>query len=98
MKRIVAYMLFLIFLCMLIPIIFTNRRIEKVNGELVENEEIKQEQPKEEYSYKQYGTIKLLHEKTNTVEEIKIDEYLYGVVSSEMPASFEIEALKALLK
>ena len=48
MKRIVAYMLFLIFLCMLIPIIFTNRRIEKVNGELVENEEIKQEQPKEE--------------------------------------------------
>ena len=95
MKRIVAYMLFLIFLCMLIPIIFTNRRIEKVNGELVENEEVKQEQPKEEYSYKQYGTIKLLHEKTNTVEEIKIDEYLYGVVSSEMPASFEIEALKA---
>ena len=95
MKRIVAYMLFLIFLCMLIPIIFTNRRIEKVNGELVENEEIKQEQPKEEYSYKQYGTIKLLHEKTDTVEEIKIDEYLYGVVSSEMPASFEIEALKA---
>ena len=51
MKRIVAYMLFLIFLCMLIPIIFTNRRIEKVNGELVENEEVKQEQPKEEYSY-----------------------------------------------
>ena len=95
MKRIVAYMLFLIFLCMLIPIIFTNRRIEKVNGKLVENEEVKQEQPKEEYSYKQYGTIKLLHEKTNTVEEIKIDEYLYGVVSSEMPASFEIEALKA---
>ena len=47
MKRIVAYMLFLIFLCMLIPIIFTNRRIEKVNGKLVENEEVKQEQPKD---------------------------------------------------
>ena len=47
MKRIVAYMLFLIFLCMLIPIIFTNRRIEKVNGELVENEEVKQEKTEE---------------------------------------------------
>ena len=47
MKRIVAYMLFLIFLCMLIPIIFTNRRIEKANGELVENEEVKQEQQKD---------------------------------------------------
>ena len=29
------------------------------------------------------------------MEEIKIDEYLYGVVSAEMPVSFEKEALKA---
>lgn len=95
MRKIVAYMLFLILLCMLIPIIFTNRKIETANGELVENVAVKQERHQGEYSYKQYGTIKLLHEKTNKVEEIKIDEYLYGVVSSEMPASFEIEALKA---
>lgn len=47
------------------------------------------------YDYKQYAIIKLLHAKTNTIEEIKLDDYLYGVVSSEMPASFEQEALKA---
>ena len=29
------------------------------------------------------------------IEQINIDEYLYSVVSSEMPASYEIEALKA---
>ena len=40
-------------------------------------------------------TIKLLHSETGQVEEVNLDEYLYGVVSSEMPASFELEALKA---
>ncbi len=47
------------------------------------------------YDYKNYNTIKLLHAKTNTIEEIPLDEYLYGVVSAEMPADFELEALKA---
>jgi len=47
------------------------------------------------YNYKIYNTIKLLHAKTNTVEEVGLDEYLYSVVSAEMPASFEKEALKA---
>ena len=50
---------------------------------------------KEEYDYEKYKTIKLLNSKTGQVEELNIDEYLYGVVSSEMPASFEVEALKA---
>ena len=39
--------------------------------------------------------IKLLHSQTGNIEELDLDEYLYGVVSSEMPAKFEIEALKA---
>lgn len=42
-----------------------------------------------------YNTIKLLHSNTGEVVELNIDEYLYGVVSSEMPANFELEALKA---
>ena len=39
--------------------------------------------------------IKLLHQKTGEVEEVAIDDYLCHVVSSEMPADYEIEALKA---
>lgn len=39
--------------------------------------------------------IKLLHSVSGEIEELNLEEYLYGVVSSEMPASFEIEALKA---
>ena len=59
----------------------------------VENNE--QATNEEQYDYQKYKTIKLLHTSTGQVEELNIDEYLYGVVSSEMPASFEIEALKA---
>lgn len=51
--------------------------------------------PTQQYDYQKYSTIKLLHSSTNEIEELNIDKYLYGVVSSEMPASFEMEALKA---
>ena len=40
-------------------------------------------------------TINLLHKKTGEVEQVNIDEYLCNVVSAEMPADYEIEALKA---
>ena len=49
----------------------------------------------EEYEYSKYGTIKLLHSKTGEVEDVSLDEYLVNVVSAEMPADFELEALKA---
>ncbi len=39
--------------------------------------------------------INCLDAKTNTVFEIDIEEYLVGVLAAEMPASYEIEALKA---
>lgn len=38
--------------------------------------------------------IRLLH-KDGTVEELSMQDYLWGVVAAEMPASFELEALKA---
>lgn len=39
--------------------------------------------------------IKLLHSKTGEIEEVKIENYLCHVVSAEMPADYQIEALKA---
>lgn len=47
------------------------------------------------YDYREYNTIKLLHAETGEIQELGLDEYLYGVVSAEMPVSYEIEALKA---
>lgn len=39
--------------------------------------------------------IKLYNTKEDKIEEIPLEEYICGVVASEMPASFHIEALKA---
>lgn len=59
-----------------------------------ENEKTKEVELKK-YNYKEHSTIKLLHAETAEIEELPLDEYLLGVVSAEMPASFEMEALNA---
>lgn len=101
MKKILIYFFLFIFICFILPAILTKR--EKVtNANLVENvtSKVKQKEDidntgEEEYNYEKYGTIKLLHKKTGEVEEVPIDTYLYNVVSAEMPATYEMEALKA---
>ena len=92
MKRYLAYILIFLILCFSIPVIFTNKAKQTISN----NTENKEEpQTVANYDYKQYNKVKLLHTSTNKIEELGLDEYLYGVVSSEMPASFEKEALKA---
>lgn len=93
MKKIFIYILCLVLLCFLIPILFTQKnsmKNEKTNNEI-------KTETKEEivYDYGKYNTVKVLHNKTGEIEEMELDDYLLGVVSSEMPASFEQEALKA---
>ena len=40
-------------------------------------------------------TIRLLDTSNNTISEINLEDYIVGVVAAEMPASFDMEALKA---
>lgn len=47
------------------------------------------------YQIKSNTQIKVKDEKTGSIMEIPFEQYIQGVVSGEMPASFEIEALKA---
>jgi len=88
MKKLLLTILGFVLLCFAIPMIFTKKynNQEKIAEVIQENKE---------YDYKQYNNIKLLHANTGVIEEIALDEYLYGVVSAEMPANFEKEALKA---
>lgn len=44
---------------------------------------------------KNFGTIINLYRKNGSIVSMELDEYLIGVVGAEMPASFNIEALKA---
>ncbi len=39
--------------------------------------------------------VTLLHHESGQVEKLTMDQYLWGVVAAEMPASFQTEALKA---
>lgn len=41
------------------------------------------------------STVKVFITKENIVKEINLEEYITGVVASEMPAAFDLEALKA---
>ena len=92
MRKILLYILCMVFLCFLIPILFTQRNNLK---EMVVYNQMEEKEEVITFDYGQYSTVKLLHTETGEVEEIGIDNYLLGVVSSEMPANFEIEALKA---
>ena len=99
MKKFFIYFFVFIFICFILPALLTKKDISTTS---VETEEILNEKEqnngtntKEEYDYKNYGTIKLLHKKTGEVEEVALDSYLCNVVSAEMPADYEIEALKA---
>ena len=101
MKRFLFYIIALFCIVFLIPSICTRQKRQVQKDESVEN--ISEENTVESnyeanypnYDYTKYGTIKLYHSKTGEIEELPIDEYLYGVVSAEMPVKYDIEALKA---
>ena len=100
MKKILLYILSFIILFFILPVIFTITPKAETEEVVSNIENVTQEQPEPEaeiitYDYQKYQTIKLLHSGSGQIEELPIDEYLYGVVSSEMPANYEAEALKA---
>lgn len=102
MKKLLIYILFFIIISFAIPMIFTSKFksdtetaiLYETNKEKQKNNTIREENMAE-YDYKKYNKVKVLHKKENNIEEMELDTYLYGVVSAEMPASFESEALKA---
>ncbi len=92
LKKLLIYFLCIILLVFCIPMMFTNQ----FKTEEVVSNQIQEEEPiKEKFDYGAYSTIHLLHTGTGEVETLDLDTYLYGVVSAEMPASYELEALKA---
>ncbi len=97
MKKVLLYFFAFVFVFFLLPALLT-KQAEMVYSEQEEKAEEKAEEnqtQKEINETKDDGTIKLLHKKTGEVEEVALDEYLCHVVSAEMPADYEIEALKA---
>lgn len=105
-KKYLIYFICFVIIIFIIPALCTIRTTgtmaktegtnDKQSIEQASNEQNeKQEENTSKYNYSKYATVKLLHKQSNTIQELPIDEYLYGVVSAEMPANYEIEALKA---
>lgn len=94
MRRFILLCIGMVVVLFAIPIVFTGKFPELPTSTVGEQTE-QPETQKEPYDYQQYGTVRLLHYDTGEIETLPIDTYLYGVVSAEMPASFETEALKA---
>ena len=102
MKKILIYFMGFILICFILPAICTKTvEVENLNTIAKEEIEVQKTEEKEEtpnrevYDYREFNTIKLLHMETGEIEESHLDEYLIGVVSAEMPAVYEIDALKA---
>ena len=99
MRKFFVYLFAFLMIFFLLPALLTNRgevsaSVKEENTSKEDN--LEQENTNtEEYDYKQYGIIKLLHKSTNEIEEVPIDTYLCNVVSAEMPVDYEKEALKA---
>ena len=101
MKKFWLYFSLSIFVCFILPALLTKIEVKTYseNDNILEKQDYIQNEEnssnKNEYDYQKYGTIKLLHKNTGEVEEVALDTYLCNVVSAEMPADYEIEALKA---
>lgn len=91
MKKILAYILGFVLICFLIPIIFGKK---PENIQVNSNTNIIGEAESQIIDSGKYSNVNLLHSNTGEIETLSMEEYLYGVVSAEMPADYEIEALK----
>ena len=89
-KKILIYILLVILLAKLFQSLFFHKTTQVSNSNNLPEKILYKE-----FNYGDYKTVRLLHTETGEIEEIPLDIYLYGVVSSEMPANFEMEALKA---
>lgn len=87
MKKIILNIIFIISMAFILPILFTTQfRSHEVSTNSIEENTV---------DYGKYSIINLLHSENGIVENLALDTYLYGVVAAEMPASYNLEALKA---
>lgn len=96
MKKIFLYIVTITCIVFIIPCVFTFKFCDKDNS-IQSNDADNDSYAVQEksYDYGKYQNIKIQARGGSEITEMNLDEYLLGVVSAEMPADYEIEALKA---
>lgn len=91
--KIIAVMTLIIFTMLIVmPLVFLRTGKGSIGVFNLNNENIVKNS---EITFPTDGKVKLYHKTQDKVEEIDLEEYIMGVVASEVPASFDEEALKA---
>lgn len=88
-----AFTAFIVITSLLIVGIGDNKSTDKIE-DYINKFEVNENSTKY-VSLPKISTVKVFFTKENTVREINLEEYVTGVVASEMPAAFDLEALKA---
>ena len=81
----------------LIPVLITwpDSKTGKESEKIVATSTIENEELKTEKTAQKENIISVYRVSQEKVEDVELDTYLFGVLAGEMPASFEMEALKA---
>ncbi|MGH4126167.1 MAG: stage II sporulation protein D [Clostridium sp.] len=89
----IAFISFIVIASVLIVGVGDNKSLNKSKNSIIKSEEYKN--LNKSVSLSQISKIKVFISKENKTKEISLEEYITGVVAAEMPAGFEIDALKA---
>lgn len=93
MKKVGIYIAFLLFITIIIPSILVQVHTNKgIDQRKVKKKEVG---TISNTKFNNNEKIKIYNSKTKKTEEIGFEDYILGVVASEMPAAFHEEALKA---
>lgn len=93
--KVIFYITVIIILVLIIsPLVFLNTSSSSINSFEVGEENIEVKESQGVY-FPENGKVKMYNEEKKSIVEIDLEEYIAGVVASEMPAAFEEEALKA---
>lgn len=93
LKTALAISILVLVVSFLIPSLLVLPYSNEKAGAKLDEEKISTEQSVDKA--KPAAEVAVLRTATNTVEKLQLEEYVEGVVASEMPAEFEEEALKA---
>lgn len=98
MKKYFAIFLMIFLIITLIPLIAlgkTDPIPKENNNDSTTTEPENNSQNIQEYSSNTYSDFKVLISETNEVKTMTEEEYIIGVVSAEIPADYNVEAIKA---
>ena len=96
-KWLVFFCIFFLILSIISYIILYKKEdiVQEVNVDIYNNEDVNDEEVEIYEEIKSSKAIKMYRPEVNDYKEIDFNDYLRGVVASEMPADYSIEALKA---